>query len=97
MNEETEYPFIHGGLEKIFKLIEESLKVTLSLRGNKLIIQGQDETDIEKAEKLIDDIRIINKEGYIVKPEDIVHALHGLQENKEVSILSLFKGGIPVH
>lgn len=87
---------MHGGLDKIFKLIEDSLNVTLSIRGNKLIIQGEDENDIEKAEKIIDDIRLINREGYIIKPEDVIHALQGLKEGKPVSILGLFKGGIPI-
>ncbi|MCX8034380.1 MAG: PhoH family protein [Thermodesulfovibrio sp.] len=96
MNEEKEYPFIHGGLDKIFKLIEDVLNVTLSIRGNKLIIQGEDERDIEQAEKIIEEIRLVNKEGYLVKPEDVIHSLQGFKEGKPVSILGLFKGGIPI-
>lgn len=96
LDEEKEYPFIHGGLDKIFHLIEDVLNVTLSVRGNKLIIQGENEEDIKQAEKIIEEIRVINKEGYIVKPEDITHAIEGLKEGKPFSILSLFKGGIPI-
>ncbi len=96
LDEEREYPFIHGGLDKIFKLIEDALNVTLSVRGNKLIIQGEDERDIAEAEKIIEEIRIVNKEGYIVKPEDIMHSLQGLKEGQAVSIVGLFKGGIPL-
>jgi len=87
---------MHGGLDKIFALIEDTLKVTLSVRGNKLIIQGDTEEDIEKAEKIIEDIRTINREGYIIKPEDIMHSLQGVKEGKPVSIVGLFKGGIPI-
>jgi phosphate starvation-inducible PhoH-like protein len=87
---------MHGGLDKIFKLIEDALNVTLSIRGNKLIIQGEKEEDIEKADKIIEDIRAINHEGYIIKPEDIIHSLQGLKEGKPVSIVGLFKGGIPI-
>ncbi len=72
------------------------MNVTLSIRGNKLIIQGENEGDIERAEKIIEDIRAVNREGYIVKPEDIMHSLQGLKEGKPVSIITLFKGGIPV-
>ena len=87
---------MHGGLDKIFALIEDTLKVTLSVRGNKLIIQGDTEEDIEKAEKIIEDIRTINRDGYIIKPEDIMHSLQGVKEGKPVSIVGLFKGGIPI-
>lgn len=72
------------------------MNVTLSIRGNKLIIQGEDERDIEQAEKIIEEIRLVNKEGYVVKPEDVIHSIQGLKEGKPVSILGLFKGGIPI-
>lgn len=68
----------------------------MSIRGNKLIIQGENEGDIERAEKIIEDIRAVNREGYIIKPEDIMHSIEGLKEGKTVSIISLFKGGIPI-
>ncbi len=87
---------MHGGMDKIFQLIEDALNVILNVRGNKLIIQGEDERDIEKAEKIIEEIRTVNKEGYIIKPEDIIHSIQGLKEGKPVSILTLFKGGIPI-
>lgn len=70
--------------------------MTLSIRGNRLIIQGEEEEDIEKAEKIIDEIRTVNREGYIVKAEDIMHSIKELKEGKSFSILGLFKGGIPI-
>lgn len=72
------------------------MNVTLSVRGNKLIIQGEVEEDIERAEKIIEELRIVNQQGYIVKPEDIIHSIQELKEGKSVSILGLFKGGIPI-
>ncbi|WP_424904738.1 PhoH family protein [Thermodesulfovibrio sp.] len=72
------------------------MNVTLSVRGNKLIIQGENEGDIERAEKIIEDIRAVNREGYIIKPEDVMHSIQELKEGKPVSIISLFKGGIAV-
>lgn len=72
------------------------MNVTLAVRGNKLIIQGEVEEDIERAEKIIEELRIVNQQGYIVKPEDIIHSIEELKKGKSVSILSLFKGGIPV-
>lgn len=70
--------------------------MTLSIRGNRLIIQGEEEEDIERAEKIIDEIRTVNREGYIVKAEDIMHSIRELKEGKPFSILGLFKGGIPI-
>ncbi len=51
---------------------------------------------LKKAEKVIEDIRAINREGYIVKPEDVMHSIQKIKEDKEFSIVSLFKGGIPI-
>ncbi len=68
----------------------------MSIRGNKIIIQGEEERDIEHAEKIIEEIRLVNKEGYVVKPEDVMHSLQSLKEGKPFSILGLFKGGIPI-
>lgn len=68
----------------------------MSIRGNKIIIQGKEERDIEEAERIIEEIRVVNREGYIVKPEDIMHSLKFLKEGKAVSIIGLFKGGIPI-
>jgi len=77
-------------------LIEDTLNVTLTIRGNKLIIHGEDDIDIERTEQIIEEIRAVNREGYIVKPEDIMHSIQGIKEGKPVSVLGLFQGGIPL-
>lgn len=77
-------------------MIEDTLNVTLTIRGNKLIIHGEDDIDIERTEQIIEEIRAVNREGYIVKPEDIMHSIQGIKEGKPVSVLGLFKGGIPL-
>ncbi len=70
--------------------------MSLSVRGNKLIIQGEDEIEVYQAEKIIEEIRAVNKEGYVIKPEDVMHSIQALKEGKPVSIIGLFKGGIPI-
>lgn len=95
LNEEKEYPFLHGGIDKILAIIEDFLGVAISIRGNKLLIQGED-GHIEKAEKLIQEIREVNKSGYILKPDDISYAVKSLSEGREISVKDLFKGNIPV-
>jgi len=77
-------------------LIKDTLNVTLTIRGNKLIIHGEDDIDIERTEQIIEEIRAVNREGYIVKPEDIMHSIQGIKEGKPVSVLGLFQGGIPL-
>lgn len=67
----------------------------INVRGNKLLIQGEDEY-AEKAEKLIQELREVNRIGYILKPEDIGYAVKALSEGKDVSVKKLFQGSIPV-
>jgi phosphate starvation-inducible PhoH-like protein len=95
LDEEKEYPFIHGGADKVLKSVEESLGVTISVRGNRLLIQGE-EAIADTAEKLIDEIREVNRNGYTLKPEDVSYAVKSVSEGKEVSIKQLFSSNIPV-
>ncbi len=95
LDEEREYPFLHGGIDKTLKVIENSLGVAISVRGNKLLIQGND-GNVERAEKVIQEIREVNKNGYILKSEDISYAIKSLSEGKDISVRDLFKGSIPV-
>jgi phosphate starvation-inducible PhoH-like protein len=75
--------------------VEESLGVTISVRGNRLLIQGEDAI-ADTAEKLIDEIRDVNRNGYTLKPEDVSYAVRSVSEGKEVSIKQLFSSNIPV-
>jgi phosphate starvation-inducible PhoH-like protein len=95
LDEEREYPFLHGGLDKTLKIIENSLDVAISVRGNRLLIQGED-GHVEKAGKLIQEIRAVNRNGYILKPDDISYAVKSLSEGKDISLKELFTGSIPV-
>lgn len=95
LDEEKEYPFLHGGLDKTLKAVENLLGVTISIRGNKLFIQGED-SYIYKAERLIDEMREINKKGYMLRPEDVSYAIRSISEGNDVSIKELFKESIPV-
>ena len=55
-------------------MIEETLGIIASQRGNKIFLQGVDKS-VEKAERLIQDIRSINTSGNNLNPEDIRYAL----------------------
>lgn len=95
LDEEREYPFLHGGIDKILKIVESSLGIAISIRGNKLLIQGED-GNVVRAERLIQEIRDVNRSGYILKPEDISYAVRSLSEGKDISVKELFQGSIPI-
>jgi len=95
LDEAEEYPFLHGGIDKTLKVIEESLGVAISVRGNKLIIRGEDR-EAARAEQLIDELRVVNKNGYALKPEDISHAVRSMCEGEDISVKELFSNNIPV-
>ena len=70
--------------------------MTASQRGNKIFLQGNDKA-VEKAEKVLQDIRSISAEGYNLNPEDIRYALRAAQSESEyTSVKELFLNNIPV-
>jgi phosphate starvation-inducible PhoH-like protein len=72
------------------------LGIIASQLGNKIFLQG-DEKPVEKAEKVIHDIRSISSEGYNLKPEDIFYALRSTAtEGESASVKDLFLSNIPV-
>ena len=77
-------------------MIEETLGIVTSLRGNKIFLQGDDNL-VVKAEKIVHDIRAISAEGYNLKPEDIRYALRSTaSEGEYISVKDLFLNNIPV-
>ncbi len=77
-------------------MIEETLGIIASQRGNKIFLQGVDKS-VEKAERLIQDIRSINSSGYNLNPEDIRYALRStIAEGEYTSVKDLFLNNIPV-
>jgi phosphate starvation-inducible PhoH-like protein len=77
-------------------VIEETLGIIASQRGNKIFLQGVDKS-VEKAERLIQDIRSINSSGYNLNPEDIRYALRStIAEGEYTSVKDLFLNNIPV-
>ncbi|HMK50257.1 MAG TPA: PhoH family protein [Thermodesulfovibrionales bacterium] len=87
---------LHGRLDKNLKVIEETLGIVASQRGNKIFLQGVDDA-VEKAEKVIREIRSISGEGYILTPEDIRYAIRSsLSEGQTTSMRDLFMNNIPV-
>jgi phosphate starvation-inducible PhoH-like protein len=77
------------------KVIEETLSITASHRGNKIFLRGDDKS-LEKAERIIQDIRSISSDGYDLNPEDIRNAIRSTSEGEHTSLKDLFLNSIPV-
>jgi phosphate starvation-inducible PhoH-like protein len=69
--------------------------VTVSLRGNKIIIQGKEES-ARKAEKLINELRSLNEEGYSLNPEDIRFAVRTISSGGMAPLRDLLMNNVPV-
>jgi len=95
LDEEREPSLLHGGFDKNLKLIEELLGVTISARGNRIFIRGE-EPRAQKAEKLINELRSLSSDGFALRPEDIVFAVRSIAAGTEVSLRDLLSHTIPV-
>jgi phosphate starvation-inducible PhoH-like protein len=95
LDAEKELPLLHGSLTRNLRLIEELLGVAISARGNKIFIQG-DEPAARKAENLINELRSLSEEGYLLNPEDIRFAVRAISTGGEGSLRDLLTSHIPV-
>ncbi len=80
---------------KSFRVIEDTLGVIISTRGNKLFIKGPDRA-AKTAEKILEDIQEVISEGYQVKPEDIQFAVDSISRGEETSLKDLFSSHVQV-
>lgn len=93
---EKEENLLYGRIDKNLKAIEEALGIVASQRGDKIFLRG-DEKTVEKAEKLLRDIRLISAEGYNLTPDDIRFALRSTAtEGEYTSVKELFLNNIPI-
>ncbi len=92
---EKEYLSLFNTLEKSLKLIEETLDIKASSRGNKIFLKGE-EQKVKAAERLIKDLGQLASEVPDLNPEDIRHAVKSIAEGEEVSLKDLFLNTITV-
>ncbi|MBP6909530.1 MAG: PhoH family protein [Candidatus Saccharicenans sp.] len=69
-----------GSLEKSLKRLESRLGLNLSLRGDKLIIEGSPEK-VQLARKFFDRLQELENQGYHLREEDFQIALDFMEEN----------------
>ncbi len=80
-------------------MIEDTLGVVISLRGNMVIIDGDDEK-VKMAEKIVHDIYDIKRQGHHLKTNDIIEAIMNLNaggnlKNIAIPVASKLKYVIP--
>jgi phosphate starvation-inducible PhoH-like protein len=76
-------------------LIEKTLGIAASFRGNRIFLEGDDQK-IKTAEVLIKDLHDLAASGYNLKPEDIRYAIRAISEGNGTSLKELFVNNIPV-
>jgi phosphate starvation-inducible PhoH-like protein len=90
-----EYPVLFDNLEKNLKMIEETIGIKASCRGNRIFLRG-DDRKVKIAEKMIRDLRYVSSEFRGLSPEDIRYAVRSVSEGGEASLKELFQDHIPV-
>lgn len=89
--EKIEHPFIQssafsGVLDKNLKKLEKRLGVSLSVRGDRLMIEGPPER-LEFAKNYFNKISDLREKGHLLNQEDFGIALDLLEEGREQSFL----------
>jgi phosphate starvation-inducible PhoH-like protein len=90
-----EYPVLFDNLERNLKMIEETIGIKASFRGNRIFLKGEDKK-VKIAEKMIGDLRDVSSEFRGLSPEDIRYAVRSVSEGGEASLKELFHDHIPV-
>ncbi|HPB59024.1 MAG TPA: PhoH family protein [Candidatus Saccharicenans sp.] len=70
-----------GSLDKSLKRLEGRLGISLSLRGDKIIIEGPAER-VQLARRFFDKLQELEEKGYHLKEEDFQIALDLMEENR---------------
>ena len=92
---EKELGLVTGSLQPAFGTMEEELGVLISFRGDRLFIQG-DEGSVKRAEKIIEELRSINRQGYAIRPEDVRQAVLTQAGEEAPSLQELYTSNIEV-
>ncbi|MEE0442250.1 MAG: PhoH family protein [Thomasclavelia sp.] len=73
---------ICGNHDENFKMIEDALKVEISLRGDELSLTGKDSENFEEAKKVIFALLKLVSKGINISRRDVIYALKLVKEDK---------------
>ncbi|MFN4197339.1 MAG: PhoH family protein [Caldimicrobium sp.] len=80
---------IFGERGSHFKILEETFNVKLHLKGNHIIITGE-EHGIELTEKTLEELYDLIKSGYTLYPSDVSYATRVILENPKAKLREIF-------
>ena len=73
---------ICGNHDENFKMIEEALKVEISLRGDELSLTGKDSESFEEAKRVVFALLKLVSKGINISRRDVIYALKLVKEDK---------------
>ena len=73
---------ICGNHDENFKMIEDALKVEISLRGDELSLTGKDSESFEEAKKVVFALLKLVSKGINISRRDVIYALKLVKEDK---------------
>src|SRR3990172_6209544 len=88
-------PSLFGDLDKNLRLIENTYGVTVSARGNRIQIEGE-EKSVATVERLIKQLADMLAEGIILHKEDVHAAIHAFASDPSAVLKDIFQEEIPV-
>ncbi len=90
---------MYGRLDRSLRALEETFGIGASLRGNRILIQGE-EGAVQRAERFIRELRELDTDGYYISPEDMGHILRAIKHKPpdefSASLKRYFSNIIPV-
>lgn len=86
---------LFGSYDENLKTLEKAFDVSLTTRGNKLILQG-DEIGLEKVEKVLKHLTALSANEYRVSNEDIYSAIRVVSEDTEADLQKVFLDPIQI-
>ena len=77
------------------KLIEEALKAKLNLRGDRITLIGE-ESEVKLAQRVLEELYGLLREGYPLYPSDVNHAIQILSANFKARLRDIFLDSVYV-
>lgn len=78
-----------GPNEENLKVIEEELNVSMVVRGNELVVTGE-ESQVELSRRLVEQLSYLWMGNQSVSPRKIKYALYSLNENPDTDLKTIF-------
>jgi phosphate starvation-inducible PhoH-like protein len=85
---------LFGTYDQHLKMIEKSLFVKLSARGEEVLVEGETE-GVRQAVKILRDLSALQSQGYILTPEDVQYAILAARDKEERPAQESLPGTIP--